>query len=104
MFDFLFLMLVLECGGKNFHFVHKSADVHSVVTGTIRSAFEYGGQKCSACSRMYVPDSLWPQIKQELLDVHKQIKVGDVSGRVCNHISVLVTQAVVDNDRIFLTI
>uniref|UniRef100_A0A8C2D3J7 Multifunctional fusion protein n=1 Tax=Cyprinus carpio TaxID=7962 RepID=A0A8C2D3J7_CYPCA len=66
-----------ECGGKNFHFVHKSADVGSVVTGTIRSAFEYGGQKCSACSRMYVPDSLWPQIKQQLLDVHKQIKVGD---------------------------
>uniref|UniRef100_A0A8C2HFY0 Multifunctional fusion protein n=1 Tax=Cyprinus carpio TaxID=7962 RepID=A0A8C2HFY0_CYPCA len=66
-----------ECGGKNFHFVHKSADVRSVVNGTIRSVFEYGGQKCSACSRMYVPDSLWPQIKQELLDVHKQIKVGD---------------------------
>ncbi|XP_053508757.1 delta-1-pyrroline-5-carboxylate dehydrogenase, mitochondrial [Ictalurus furcatus] len=66
-----------ECGGKNFHFVHKSADIGSVVTGTIRSAFEYGGQKCSACSRMYVPDSLWPEIKQELLAVHKQIKVGD---------------------------
>ncbi|KAK1799840.1 hypothetical protein P4O66_006369 [Electrophorus voltai] len=66
-----------ECGGKNFHFVHRSADVHSVVMGTIRSAFEYGGQKCSACSRMYVPDSLWPRIKQELLAVHKQIIVGD---------------------------
>lgn len=66
-----------ECGGKNFHFVHKSADVQSVVMGTIRSAFEYGGQKCSACSRMYVPDTLWPQIKQELLSVHKEIKVGD---------------------------
>ncbi|KAG9352921.1 hypothetical protein JZ751_017497 [Albula glossodonta] len=66
-----------ECGGKNFHFVHKSADIKSVVTGTIRSAFEYGGQKCSACSRMYVPDSLWPQIKQEMLAVHKQMKVGD---------------------------
>ncbi|KAK7916484.1 hypothetical protein WMY93_012245 [Mugilogobius chulae] len=66
-----------ECGGKNFHFVHKSADVQSVVLGTIRSAFEYGGQKCSACSRMYVPDTLWPQIKQELLSVHKEIKVGD---------------------------
>ncbi|XP_027023615.2 delta-1-pyrroline-5-carboxylate dehydrogenase, mitochondrial [Tachysurus fulvidraco] len=66
-----------ECGGKNFHFVHKSADIGSVVTGTIRSAFEYSGQKCSACSRMYVPDSLWPQIKKGLLNVHKQIKVGD---------------------------
>lgn len=66
-----------ECGGKNFHFVHKSADVESVVKGTIRSAFEYGGQKCSACSRMYVPDSMWPQIKRQLLDIHRNIKVGD---------------------------
>lgn len=66
-----------ECGGKNFHFVHKSADVQSVVTGSIRSAFEYGGQKCSACSRMYVPDSLWPQIKEGLLAIHKDIKLGD---------------------------
>ncbi|XP_062401554.1 delta-1-pyrroline-5-carboxylate dehydrogenase, mitochondrial [Sardina pilchardus] len=66
-----------ECGGKNFHFVHSSADAHSVAMGTIRSAFEYGGQKCSACSRMYVSESLWPQIKQELLDIHKQMKVGD---------------------------
>uniref|UniRef100_A0A4W4FTM0 Multifunctional fusion protein n=1 Tax=Electrophorus electricus TaxID=8005 RepID=A0A4W4FTM0_ELEEL len=71
-----------ECGGKNFHFVHRSADVHSVVMGTIRSAFEYGGQKCSACSRMYVPDSLWPCIKQELLAVHKQIIVGDSFSRI----------------------
>ncbi|XP_012691793.1 delta-1-pyrroline-5-carboxylate dehydrogenase, mitochondrial [Clupea harengus] len=66
-----------ECGGKNFHFVHTSADAHSVALGTIRSAFEYGGQKCSACSRMYVPDSLWPQIKKVMLDIHKQMKVGD---------------------------
>lgn len=70
-----------ECGGKNFHFVHKSADVESVVKGTIRSAFEYGGQKCSACSRMYVPDGMWPQIKRQLLDIHRNIKVGDVSSK-----------------------
>lgn len=72
-----FPRLAGECGGKNFHFVHKSADVESVVKGTIRSAFEYGGQKCSACSRMYVPDSLWPKVRQQLLDVHRQIRVGD---------------------------
>lgn len=66
-----------ECGGKNFHFVHSSADVNSVVMGTVRSAFEYGGQKCSACSRMYVPNSLWPEIRSQLLDIHHQIKVGD---------------------------
>lgn len=72
-----FPRLAGECGGKNFHFVHKSADVESVVKGTIRSAFEYGGQKCSACSRMYVPDSMWPQIRDQLLDIHRQLKVGD---------------------------
>lgn len=70
----------VECGGKNFHFVHSSADVDSVVSGTVRSAFEYGGQKCSACSRLYVPQSLWPQIKGRLLEEHSRIKVGDVSG------------------------
>ncbi|XP_042333925.1 LOW QUALITY PROTEIN: delta-1-pyrroline-5-carboxylate dehydrogenase, mitochondrial [Sceloporus undulatus] len=72
-----FPRLAGECGGKNFHFVHASADVSSVVSGTLRSAFEYGGQKCSACSRLYAPDSLWPRIKAELLEEHQKIKVGD---------------------------
>ncbi|KAJ1065459.1 hypothetical protein K5549_016255, partial [Capra hircus] len=67
----------LECGGKNFHFVHRSADVDSVVSGTLRSAFEYGGQKCSACSRLYAPRSLWPQIKGRLLEELSGIKVGN---------------------------
>ncbi|KAM9860287.1 delta-1-pyrroline-5-carboxylate dehydrogenase, mitochondrial [Aulostomus maculatus] len=72
-----FPRLAGECGGKNFHFVHKSADVTSVVTGTVRSAFEYGGQKCSACSRMYVPDSLWLQVKEQLVATLKDVRVGD---------------------------
>ncbi|CAM4652664.1 unnamed protein product [Lepidochelys olivacea] len=72
-----FPRLAGECGGKNFHFVHSSADVPSVVNGTLRSAFEYSGQKCSACSRLYAPDSLWPQIKEKLLEEHRNIKVGD---------------------------
>uniref|UniRef100_A0A672GPF1 Multifunctional fusion protein n=1 Tax=Salarias fasciatus TaxID=181472 RepID=A0A672GPF1_SALFA len=72
-----FPRLAGECGGKNFHFVHSSADVRSVVNGTVRSAFEYGGQKCSACSRMYVPHSLWPQVKGQLLHIHSQLRVGD---------------------------
>ncbi|XP_051804383.1 delta-1-pyrroline-5-carboxylate dehydrogenase, mitochondrial [Acanthochromis polyacanthus] len=72
-----FPRLAGECGGKNFHFVHSSADIQSVVMGTIRSAFEFGGQKCSACSRMYVPDSLWPQIRQKMVDVLRDVRVGD---------------------------
>jgi 1-pyrroline-5-carboxylate dehydrogenase len=59
--------IVGETGGKNFHFVHASADPEQVVLQTIRAAFEYSGQKCSACSRMYVPESLWPAVKEGLV-------------------------------------
>lgn len=68
--------IIGECGGKNFHFVHPSADVQSISTGSVRSAFEYNGQKCSALSRMYVPQSLWPEIKSKLLEIMKDIKMG----------------------------
>ncbi|XP_047496039.1 delta-1-pyrroline-5-carboxylate dehydrogenase, mitochondrial-like [Penaeus chinensis] len=73
-----FPRLVGECGGKNYHLVHPSADVTSVVNGTIRSAFEYCGQKCSACSRAYIPESLWPEVKAGLLAAQKELKVGNV--------------------------
>ncbi|EFA05239.1 delta-1-pyrroline-5-carboxylate dehydrogenase, mitochondrial [Tribolium castaneum] len=72
-----FPRLIGECGGKNYHFVHPSADVTTVVNGTIRSAFEFCGQKCSACSRMYVPESLWPKIKEGLLAERAKLKIGD---------------------------
>jgi len=66
-----------ECGGKNYHLVHPSANVDRVVYGSIRSAFEFGGQKCSACSRAYIPASLWPQVKEKLVECHSQIKMGE---------------------------
>ncbi|KAG0234491.1 1-pyrroline-5-carboxylate dehydrogenase [Actinomortierella wolfii] len=70
--------IVGETGGKNFHMVHKSANVKSVVLNTIRSAFEYQGQKCSACSRAYFPDNLWPEIKAGLLENHARIQQGPI--------------------------
>jgi 1-pyrroline-5-carboxylate dehydrogenase len=70
--------IVGETGGKDFLFAHNSADIDAFVTGIIRGAFEYQGQKCSAASRVYVPDSIWPQVKERLLDEIKTIKVGDV--------------------------
>ncbi|XP_067618824.1 delta-1-pyrroline-5-carboxylate dehydrogenase, mitochondrial-like [Eurosta solidaginis] len=71
--------LVGECGGKNFHFIHPTANVETAVAQTIRSAFEYCGQKCSACSRLYVPESLWEsQFKGPLIEKTKKLKVGDV--------------------------
>lgn len=73
-----FPRLIGECGGKNYHFVHPSADVDSVVNGTIRSSFEYCGQKCSACSRMYVPESLWSEIKEGLIKATNTLKISDV--------------------------
>ncbi len=70
--------LVGETGGKDFIFVHNSANPIEVATAIIRGAFEYQGQKCSAASRSYIPQSLWNEIKQHLLNQISQIKVGGV--------------------------
>jgi 1-pyrroline-5-carboxylate dehydrogenase len=70
--------LIGECGGKNFHFIHPSADMDSVAPATIRSAYEYSGQKCSACSRIYLPESQWQCFKDKFSAIHKQLKMGDV--------------------------
>ena len=71
--------IVGETGGKDFIVAHQSADVDVLVAGLVRGAFEYQGQKCSAASRAYIPDSLWSRVKQRLLDDIGTIKVGDVS-------------------------
>jgi len=70
--------LVGETGGKDFIFVHNSANPIEVATAIVRGAFEYQGQKCSAASRSYIPKSLWNEIKQHLLNQVSQIKVGGV--------------------------
>ncbi|ELU02181.1 hypothetical protein CAPTEDRAFT_218806 [Capitella teleta] len=71
-----FPRLIGECGGKNFHFVHPTANLQSVVYGSLRSAFEYSGQKCSALSRMYVPESCWDTVREGLTEEHKNMKLG----------------------------
>ncbi len=69
--------IVGETGGKDFIFVHQSANPAQVATAITRGAFEYQGQKCSAASRAYIPKSLWPQIKEILLKQVSEIKMGD---------------------------
>lgn len=64
-----------ECGGKNFHLVHPSADMESVAVSTVRSAYEYSGQKCSACSRLYVPKSKWPKLKERMQELVADLKI-----------------------------
>ena len=70
--------LVGETGGKDFVFVHPSADLEPLVTALVRGAFEFQGQKCSAASRAYVPESIWPKLKQRLIEDVESIRVGDV--------------------------
>ncbi len=71
--------LVGETGGKDFVFAHPTAEVDSLVTALIRGAFEYQGQKCSAASRAYIPESLWEEVKEKLLKELATIKMGDVA-------------------------
>ncbi|MEO8086675.1 MAG: L-glutamate gamma-semialdehyde dehydrogenase [Bacteroidota bacterium] len=68
--------IVGETGGKDFILAHPSADVKSLITALTRGAFEFQGQKCSAASRAYIPASLWPSVKEGLLNDLKSIKVG----------------------------
>jgi len=69
--------LVGETGGKDFILAHASADGDALATGMIRGAFEYQGQKCSAASRAYVPASLWPKVRDRMLEMLADVKVGD---------------------------
>ena len=73
-----FPRIVGETGGKDFVVVHPSADIEAVVSSTIRGAFEYQGQKCSAASRMYVPASLWGSMRARFLEELPKIKAGPV--------------------------
>ncbi len=68
--------IVGETGGKDFVMVHPSADAQAVATGLVRGAYEYQGQKCSAASRAYVPQSLWNEVKATMEAQMKTIKIG----------------------------
>ncbi|KAI9713778.1 MAG: 1-pyrroline-5-carboxylate dehydrogenase [Bogoriella megaspora] len=69
--------IVGETGGKNFHVVHHTANIHNAAINTVRGAFEYQGQKCSACSRAYIPSSLADDFISTLVSETKKLKVGD---------------------------
>jgi 1-pyrroline-5-carboxylate dehydrogenase len=68
--------IVGETGGKDFIMVHKSADVDAVNAAMVRGAFEFQGQKCSAASRAYVPQSMWAELKPKLIATTNSLKMG----------------------------
>jgi len=88
--------IVGETGGKDFIFVHESADAQEVATAIIRGAFEYQGQKCSAASRSYVPKSLWNEVKDRVIAMAEDIKVGDVSD-FSNFMNAVIDEKSFDN-------
>ncbi len=71
--------IVGETGGKDFIFAHPSADVDALACAIVRGGYEYQGQKCSAASRIYVPKSIWPAVKERAVAMIETIKVGDVA-------------------------
>ncbi|MBO0932654.1 L-glutamate gamma-semialdehyde dehydrogenase [Fibrella aquatilis] len=103
--------IVGETGGKDFVFVHNTANVEEVVVALVRGAFEYQGQKCSAASRAYVPASLWEQVKVRVQETLKQQKMGSVEQFDClfnavidkrafNKITAYIDQAKADGEAI----
>lgn len=75
---FCYPRIVGETGGKDFIFAHQSAEIRALCTALIRGAFEYQGQKCSAASRAYIPDTIWPEVKEMLISQTSSIKLGNV--------------------------
>ena len=71
--------IVGETGGKDFVVAHQSADAAAVAVGLVRGAYEYQGQKCSAASRAYIPDTLWPEVRDRMVAMIVDIKMGDVA-------------------------
>jgi 1-pyrroline-5-carboxylate dehydrogenase len=70
--------IVGETGGKDFIVAHPSADAESLAVAIARGSFEYQGQKCSAASRVYVPQSLWPEVRDRVVAIMQGMRMGDV--------------------------
>jgi 1-pyrroline-5-carboxylate dehydrogenase len=71
--------IVGETGGKDFIIAHSSADPQTLSVAIARGAFEYQGQKCSAAGRVYVPRSLWPGVRDRVVSIMREMKMGDVA-------------------------
>ncbi len=88
--------IVGETGGKDFILAHKSADAKALATAITRGAFEYQGQKCSAASRAYIPDTMWDEVNGYLLDDLESIKMGGVED-FSNFFNAVIDEAAFDS-------
>jgi 1-pyrroline-5-carboxylate dehydrogenase len=93
--------IVGETGGKDFIFAHVSADPKALIAQIVRGAYEYQGQKCSAASRAYIPQSLWDRIKDELFEQVRNIPMGDVRD-FSNFMGAVIDEASMENCRKYI--
>ena len=93
--------IVGETGGKDFIFVHESADPAETATAMARGAFEYQGQKCSAASRAYMPDTLWPAIREHLAAELAGLKMGPPMD-FTNFVNAVIDRAAFDSIRQYI--
>ncbi len=87
--------IVGETGGKDFVVAHPTADKDEVITALVRGAFEYQGQKCSAASRAYLPESLWKDLKDDLITTTENIKIGPIED-FTNYLGAVIDRAAFD--------
>lgn len=93
--------IVGETGGKDFILAHPSANADAVRTAIVRGAFEYQGQKCSAASRAYIPESLWSQLKDDLISETESLTMGDPSD-FTNFMGAVIDQKAFDKIKGFI--
>ena len=93
--------LVGETGGKDFIFVHPSADPKAVATAAFCGAFEFQGQKCSAASRMYIPKSMWAGVLDDMKAMAAEVKMGDVMDP-SNFINAVIDKASFDKAKSYI--
>jgi 1-pyrroline-5-carboxylate dehydrogenase len=95
--------LVGETGGKDFVLVHASADAEAAAVAIARGGYEYQGQKCSAASRIYVAQSVWPEVRDRLIAMVRTMKMGDVRD-FRNFMSAVIDRRAFDKINGYLTL
>ena len=95
--------LVGETGGKDFVLVHPSADAEAAAVAIARGGYEYQGQKCSAASRIYVAQSVWPEVRDRLIAMVRTMKMGDVRD-FRNFMSAVIDRRAFDKINGYLTL
>ena len=93
--------LVGETGGKDFIFVHPSADKEAVATAAFCGAYEFQGQKCSAASRMYIPKSLWPDVLADMKRMAAEVKMGGIMDPM-NYINAVIDETSFDKIKSYI--